>query len=383
VCPTMAEIAQEHTDSSQDAQASSAVHEGEESADDVGQAGSCTVDVPAADLKALGNEAYQKQDVQTAVDLWNKALRKHVDEMQNDEGLSPLSPECQALERSLYLNLAQGYLKLGEPGKALRACQVVLMDNKTDPKACYRAAEACLALNKEDEAETCLNRLLEADPAHTEAKRLLQKMKAQQRVEKQKQKDVAKKMCAGASGFAEDRPVAAPAIRDSAAHRLATIENMANGPALAQGLALGDMAAKAAQDREKRMAAQAEGPLPEPSVMDFDAFRAKALGRSKKYSAFIDKNKKKQDVAKRSVKLAWLRTGQESGAFNSFEGSLKDELREIEETDMKAAQLGDDVEDDGKKQSSQDGVDGQSPDPEAVESSGVADDAGGAMEKMD
>eukprot|EP00929_Paragymnodinium_shiwhaense_P066603 TRINITY_DN33412_c0_g1_i3.p1 TRINITY_DN33412_c0_g1~~TRINITY_DN33412_c0_g1_i3.p1 ORF type:complete len:125 (+),score=42.04 TRINITY_DN33412_c0_g1_i3:211-585(+) len=102
--------------------------------------------------------------------------------------MSPLSPESMALERSLYLNLAQGYLKLEEPDKALRACQVVLSENKTDAKAVYRAAEALWALERQAEAVGVLESFLQLEADNVDAKRLLLKIKTAQKAEAKKQK---------------------------------------------------------------------------------------------------------------------------------------------------------------------------------------------------
>ncbi|CAE8713511.1 unnamed protein product, partial [Polarella glacialis] len=109
--------------------------ESAEIADDTSASSSDAVaasEASAAELKARGNEAYGRGDCEASVAFWNQAIRRHVSEMQ--EGSSCLGKDSQNLERSIYLNLAQGYLKLGDPGKALRACQVVLTESPTDAK---------------------------------------------------------------------------------------------------------------------------------------------------------------------------------------------------------------------------------------------------------
>lgn len=82
------------------------------------------------------------RECQAALGFWNRALRAHIDLMKAGVPLgssaSPLSPESRDLERSLYLNLAQGYLKTGEPGRALRACQVVTLEHRDDAKVVTR-----------------------------------------------------------------------------------------------------------------------------------------------------------------------------------------------------------------------------------------------------
>eukprot|EP00929_Paragymnodinium_shiwhaense_P066602 TRINITY_DN33412_c0_g1_i2.p1 TRINITY_DN33412_c0_g1~~TRINITY_DN33412_c0_g1_i2.p1 ORF type:complete len:365 (+),score=91.62 TRINITY_DN33412_c0_g1_i2:102-1196(+) len=318
-----------------DAEAVSASH----AADD------CPSTTPSAsELKAQGNEAYQGQDVARAVELWNKALRRHVEDMHagGPGSMSPLSPESMALERSLYLNLAQGYLKLEEPDKALRACQVVLSENKTDAKAVYRAAEALWALERQAEAVGVLESFLQLEADNVDAKRLLLKIKTAQKAEAKKQKAVAQRMCAAAGAFSDDRP--APSRPPD--ERLGQIA--AGGHAIAAGLELGELAAKAARLRaEKRAAREAAAARgepevpPVPEVVDLDAFAAKCMARSRKYTEFVTKNRKLQETSRRSAKLTWLRSGNEQGGFDAFVDPLRDELKEIEERDRLSATSGD------------------------------------------
>lgn len=287
----------------------------------------------AAELKAEGNAAYRRQDVQAAVDLWNAALREHVEGLGRGGGAGPppLSEESRALELSLYLNLAQGYLKLGDPGKALRACQVAAGEDPGNAKAHFRAAEACLALARPSEAERWLAPVAEAQGSGSEAAALLRRVRAGRAAEAKREREVARRMATGALGFSEGReapadlggPVAGSLLQDPAS--------------MACGAHVAEAAARAAQAREARLHA-APDPLPEPRVDDLDAFRAKILARSHRMNSSMQRSLRGRDKAQGSLRLEWLRSGQDGSALEGFASPLQAELRAIEAEGQAAAE---------------------------------------------
>jgi len=292
-------------------------------------------ELTATELKACGNDAYGRGDLTAAVDFWNRAIRAHVDGMAN-VGSPVLSQESSNLERSIYLNLSQGYLKLGDHAKAFRACQVVLHEDPSNTKAKYRAAEACLGLRRLDDASKLLSSMLQADPSHGEAARLLQRVKAAKRQDAKKEQDLAKRMSAGASGFSEGRPEPTPKLP------LAHLESF-DAAVVSHGTEMADLAARAALEREARLAA---GPAPPvPNVVDFDSFREKALARSRLYNSHTARMRQRKEVAGRSVKLQWLR-GQHgvSGTLDDFVSPLQEELRGIQDRDLSDAEAGGEIE---------------------------------------
>ncbi|CAK9013754.1 unnamed protein product [Durusdinium trenchii] len=222
----------------------------------------------ASELKSHGNAAYSRNDVEEAVRLWNLAIRKHVQELSDGK---PCDEEATTLERSIYLNLAQGYLKLGDGERALRACKVVLFTDQENDKARFRAAEACLQLGRSQEAEQWLSKL-----DLPEASKMLQRIRWKSRAEAAKdskqdaaaRKKLAEKMSAGLSGFSEDKPPPVPQETVGMTD-LDTVSNMTD---------ISAEVAQAAKNRLARMEAAAEGeqPLPEPTYTDFESFRAKA-----------------------------------------------------------------------------------------------------------
>jgi len=276
----------------------------------------------AAELKQAGNEAYLRQEVGLAVDLWNRALAQYVAEIRPGASRHvAFSEESRLLESSLYLNLAQGHLKLGEPHRALRACEVVIKEEPSNIKALYRGSEALLALKDFSNATSWLAKLQEVDPENGDAKRLQSRLRSEQRHELEREKAAAKRMCSATAGFSEGRP--APKAQPDMPVSLERLqpENMA------ASLNIAEEAARAARGRQQDAA---DKNLPVPNVNDLDSFRAKVMGKTKKYGAFIDRSQKARSSAERSLKLAWLRGGGDGSGLDEFEAPLRSELQAIE-----------------------------------------------------
>eukprot|EP00439_Symbiodinium_sp_Y106_P035874 s2485_g4.t1 len=292
----------------------------------------------AAELKQQGNSAYGRGEVEEAVRLWNLAIRRHVQELEAGKAFGE---ESTTLERSIYLNLAQGYLKLGDAEKALRACKVVLFADPTSAKARFRAAEATLRLQRYEEARTLLQPLL--DPPVPEAARLLQKVQAEEkaqalrakREDAEAQKLLAQRMSAGLSGFAEQKPD--PVVEVEAPSRMPP---MADLDTVSHMTDISAEAAQAARARQARLKAD-EGPAPpDATFTDFDAFRAKAMKRSQKYAMAAERSRKHGEAAQRSVRLNWLRAGRAGGELEGFAAPLREELRELEAFDEAQRAMG-------------------------------------------
>mmetsp|Transcript_49236 Transcript_49236/g.107096 ORF Transcript_49236/g.107096 Transcript_49236/m.107096 type:complete len:359 (+) Transcript_49236:55-1131(+) len=299
----------------------------------------------ASELKAQGNEAYKREDVKVAVEYWNRALRRHIDAIE--KGQEPaISEVSQSLERSLYLNLAQGYLKLGQPERALRACQVVAMERPTDAKVCYRAAEACLDLKRHDDALQWLKKLLEAEPHQAEAARLLSRVQAARRTEAQRQKLIAQRMCAATEGFAEGRAAGAEGNQAGALSSSSRGFLDADPLQVEGALDVASAAARAARAREERLSAPS---LPEPATRDLDAFRAKVAAKSRSYASFVDRSRKQREKSQQSVRLEWLRGGRDGTDFDTFAAPLRSELSALEEQDRAAAAAAEELEEEAER----------------------------------
>merc|ERR1712008_347310 len=149
------------------------------------------------------------------------------------------------------------------------------------------------------------------------------------------------------SGFSEGRPEVRPN-----AH-LAHLEGL-DAAVVGHGADVAELAARAAVDREARLAA---GPAPpEPKVMDFDSFREKALARSRLYSSHTARMRQRKEVAERSVKLQWLR-GQHgvTGTLDDFVSPLQEESRGIQDRDLSDAEAGDEIEEANTHEAKADG----------------------------
>lgn len=281
------------------------------------------------DLKARGNTAWQNGETQEAVDLWNTALKLLINQMrEKSEGkvgkhrtyLSPLSDEYRTLEKALYLNLGQGYLRLGEPKRALRACQIILHDDPNNAKALHRTAEAHLALQEFDKVKEWAEKLpRDAEGAlGADAQRLIQRAQASKKAEIKRQKATAKAMFKGGGGYSDDKPKPSPE-QEILKQQVPEMGNPA------YTMAIGEAAAKAAREREER---QKAGPSPgEAQTYDLDSFRAKIMAKSAKYRASAAKSTAQTDRAQRNVKLDWIRSHAEE---------MSEEPQDFESLDRKS-----------------------------------------------
>merc|ERR1711924_487157 len=108
--------------------------------------------------------------------------------------------------------------------------------------------------------------------------------------------------------------------------------------AMSRGLDIAEEAARAARRRESAKNVTEEG-LPEPSVIDLEAFRAKVTAKTNKFNKFMDRSKKQRENANHSLKLAWLRSGQDAADLGGFRDTLRQEAKAIEaEEDSRIAE---------------------------------------------
>eukprot|EP00397_Hematodinium_sp_SG-2012_P053653 GEMP01064203.1.p1 GENE.GEMP01064203.1~~GEMP01064203.1.p1 ORF type:complete len:364 (+),score=141.82 GEMP01064203.1:85-1176(+) len=170
----------------------------EEGAGSEGGGGACSSSDTAQvveERKQSGNAAFGAGNVRDAVDHWTAALKLL---MKNKCSSMP------EVERTLYLNLALGHLKLHEPRKALRATQCVLHGDPLVPKALYRATEACMQLEDYSRAEIYLNPLEACDSTlHAALKR---KLHVERKQAADAQRTVQKRMFRATEGISEEKP---------------------------------------------------------------------------------------------------------------------------------------------------------------------------------
>ncbi|KAJ1725026.1 HSP70/90 co-chaperone [Coemansia erecta] len=130
----------------------------------------------AQNLKTEGNEQFKLGNFAEAVKFYTRAL--------DCDG-----HENRALKVSLLTNRAAANLELHNYGRVLTDCADALRKEPKTPKALFRSAKACLALEKFDEARECCKWALEVDPGSKEVVRLQALVDEKQRAFEQKVKE--------------------------------------------------------------------------------------------------------------------------------------------------------------------------------------------------
>ncbi|KAJ2522831.1 HSP70/90 co-chaperone [Coemansia sp. RSA 1939] len=110
-------------------------------------------------LKDEGNVCFKRGRFADAATAYTNALTYEIDEIGESD-----------LRVSLLLNRAAANLALQNHGLVLRDCADALRIRPHSPKALYRAARACVALDKFDEADECCRWGLGLDPENKDLK---------------------------------------------------------------------------------------------------------------------------------------------------------------------------------------------------------------------
>ncbi|KAJ2159568.1 HSP70/90 co-chaperone [Coemansia sp. RSA 552] len=126
----------------------------------------------AATLKSEGNLCFKRGRYTEAAKYYTSAL-----EYDHDN---------RALEVSLLTNRAAVNLELHNYGRVLNDCSRALQLQPKTPKALYRAAKACIALAKFDEAIECVKWALGIDPGSAELLQLRTEIEEAQRTHAQR-----------------------------------------------------------------------------------------------------------------------------------------------------------------------------------------------------
>mmetsp|Transcript_13152 Transcript_13152/g.24248 ORF Transcript_13152/g.24248 Transcript_13152/m.24248 type:complete len:273 (+) Transcript_13152:46-864(+) len=146
-----------------------------------------------------GKEEYNKGNFAEALKSWQRSLKsvKYI----TDKGLYKDKPdqlaEVAQMEQKLWLNLAQGYLKVRDWNQAVDYSNLVLAVEPANSKALYRKAQALYELNKFTEACETVETLLSTEPENAAAKALLAQMRRGQERYREKAKKLSKKMLSG------------------------------------------------------------------------------------------------------------------------------------------------------------------------------------------
>ena len=108
---------------------------------------------------------------------------------------------------------------------------------------------------------------------------------------------------------------------------------------LCQSADIAEAAAQAARDRESSRSTAGTDKLPQPEVVDLDAFRSKVMAKTQRFNKYVDRSQKQRENMRRGVKLAWLRTGQDASGLGDFQETLRKEASAIEAEDLAAAEV--------------------------------------------
>merc|ERR1712217_579399 len=102
--------------------------------------------------------------------------------------------EVKAMELKLYLNVAQGYLKMKEWTNAVTHADKALTLDSSNAKALYRKASALIQLLNYSEAAVVLEILLQAEPENAAAKSLLNEARRSAQISDRRAKKMSQKM---------------------------------------------------------------------------------------------------------------------------------------------------------------------------------------------
>ncbi|KAJ1733934.1 HSP70/90 co-chaperone [Coemansia biformis] len=125
-------------------------------------------------LKDEGNLFFKRGRFREAVSQYTQALRYDHDNKD--------------LEVTLLINRAAANLELQNYGKVLHDCSRALSLRQKTPKALFRAAKACIALEKFDEAFECCRWAMDMEPENKELVRLQAQTEEARRLHEQRVK---------------------------------------------------------------------------------------------------------------------------------------------------------------------------------------------------
>lgn len=146
--------------------------------------------------KHMGGELFKNKRFELALEKYKKCI-----EIINNKDSTKERPELAAkaaqLKHLAQLNKAACYLQLNDPTSCLTTCNQVLKEDRNNVKALFRRAKAHFSRGEHADALRDLERVLELDPANTEAKSLVPQIrKAQKQADKETMSTYAK-MCTG------------------------------------------------------------------------------------------------------------------------------------------------------------------------------------------
>lgn len=131
--------------------------------------------------KEKGNKCFSEGRYQDAVDHWSSALRTLNYILSKDIEDKEKLEEFRNMKKTLHLNLAIGYLRVGRGMDCVKQCDEVLELEPRNAKALYRKAQGWSRLSEHGNAAASLQKLIEVDPKNVAASQFLRETKVEMR----------------------------------------------------------------------------------------------------------------------------------------------------------------------------------------------------------
>eukprot|EP00547_Thalassionema_nitzschioides_P001427 CAMPEP_0194203662 /NCGR_PEP_ID=MMETSP0156-20130528/3378_1 /TAXON_ID=33649 /ORGANISM="Thalassionema nitzschioides, Strain L26-B" /LENGTH=534 /DNA_ID=CAMNT_0038929453 /DNA_START=54 /DNA_END=1655 /DNA_ORIENTATION=+ len=126
-------------------------------------------DLPHAEYKAKGNEAYQKKDYRQAISLYSSAIETAICDNEEEEENNNNNNVEKSVLASYYSNRAASHLQILQYQEALDDCQKAIQEDPTFVKAYFRQAKVFTILGRLPEALKAYSMGLVHDPNHATA----------------------------------------------------------------------------------------------------------------------------------------------------------------------------------------------------------------------
>ncbi|XP_074650028.1 peptidyl-prolyl cis-trans isomerase FKBP8-like [Tubulanus polymorphus] len=144
--------------------------------------------------REIGNKHYTRHDYASSVNSYSKALSILDESIQSPDAETADVQKMLDAQVTCYNNLAAAQLKLKAFDAAIKSCDSVLKAQPHDVKALFRKGKALTGTGETDEAVKCLRKALQLEPEAKVIHQELSKLVNRQLAEKEKEKDLYRKM---------------------------------------------------------------------------------------------------------------------------------------------------------------------------------------------
>ncbi|XP_033120695.1 peptidyl-prolyl cis-trans isomerase FKBP8-like [Anneissia japonica] len=157
----------------------------------------------ADDKRERGNELFTRNDYSGAINSYTRAIEiLNANESADKEGFKKL----QQSKVKCYNNLAAAQIKVQAYSAARKSCDWVLSNEKDNAKALFRKGKVLASQGELTEALEITKKALKLEPSNKVIHQELSRLLAKQSEEKEKEKDLYKKMVGDMANMAESTP---------------------------------------------------------------------------------------------------------------------------------------------------------------------------------